>query len=125
MANMSNNTVVFGGNPAATERAKTLFKEIQAKQEETEKWHLPLFVTAPFSNMQEILVNEGAIKYQTRWHPNFNDLIKIADHFELDFTMTCGHISDCIFGEASYNNKIFNDIRDDRLSHDQQSGLSR
>ena len=121
---MCDNCVQFIGDPTAVEKVKELFTEIEEKQNETGKWQLPPYVTAPFSNMQEIVVNDPTINYQTRWYPNFNGLIQIADHFGLDFANVYSQVTDCIYGEATYLNKEFRDIRSDRPNH-QQIGLSR
>ncbi|MDP9079953.1 MAG: hypothetical protein M3O71_21210 [Bacteroidota bacterium] len=69
MANMCNNIVIFNGRPAALENVKLLFKEIQDTQEATGKWHLPPYVTADFSHMQDITVSEQQVSYETRWYP--------------------------------------------------------
>jgi Ferredoxin-like domain in Api92-like protein len=126
MANMCDNSVIFTGSPAAIKNVKTLFKEMQEKQEQTGKWCLPSYVTAPFSYMQDIVVNHEKVTFQTRWYPNFEGLIQIADHFQLDFMMNYYQLTDGISGEASYKNKLFNDNRLDKPRHEhQQNGLSR
>jgi hypothetical protein len=70
MANMCDNSVVFTGDPAAIENVKSLFKKIEEKQSKTGKWHLPPYVTAPFSYIQDISIDGEKINYQTRWYPN-------------------------------------------------------
>jgi Ferredoxin-like domain in Api92-like protein len=124
MANMCNNSVQFIGDPIAIEQVKALFREIEQKQNESGKWQLPPYVTAPFSNMQEIVVNDDAINYQTRWYPNFNGLIQIADRFGLDFANVYSQVADSIYGEATYLNKEFIDVRLNRPNI-QQIGFSR
>jgi hypothetical protein len=125
MANMCNNSVQFIGDPDIIEAIKALFEQIQKDQNETQKWSLPPYVTAPFSIKQEIVVNEETIDYQTRWYPNFNGLIQIADHFGLDFANVYSQVTDSIYGEATYLNKEFNDVRSDRPITQQQNGFSR
>lgn len=121
---MCNNSVQFIGEPIAVEKVKALFREIEQKQNATGQWQLPPYVTAPFSNMQEIMVNDKAVNYQTRWHPNFNGLIQIADHFGLDFAIAYSQVTDSIYGEATYINKEFSDVRSDRPNN-QQISFSR
>ncbi len=111
MANMCENSVVFTGNPAAVENVKALFKEIDEKQNETRKWHLPSCVTANFSHMQHISIDMEKINYETRWYPNFEGLIQIADHYQLDFVNNYNELDNGLFGEAGYKKGVFTDIR--------------
>ena len=128
MANMCDNNVIFTGDPQAIENVKALFREMQEKQEQTGEWHLPSYVTAPFSYMQEISINQATINYQMRWHPNFEGLIQIAEHHQLDFVTNYDELSNCIFGQAIYKNKLFNDFRLEphdfsSYNYDPQTGL--
>lgn len=111
MANICNNIVVFTGEPAALENVKLLFKEIQDTQEATGKWHLPPYVTADFSHMQDITINDQKITYETRWYPNLQGLIQIADHHQLDFVNQYDELANGIFGEAHYVKGKFHDFR--------------
>ena len=111
MANMCDNSIVFTGNPSALENVKALFKEIEEKQNETGKWHLPPYVTADFSHMQNITIDQDKINYDTRWYPNFEGLIQIANHYQLDFIINYNELANGLFGEASYKKGVFNDVR--------------
>lgn len=104
MANLCSNCVVFSGDPATIENAKALFKEIQTQQETTGQWYLPPYVTAEFSHMQDIVVHENTINYETRWLPNLPGLIQIANHFNLDFVSHYKEPANGVFGEANYIN---------------------
>jgi len=110
MANMCSNVVVFTGDPAAVENVKALFKEIEQKQNETGKWHLPPYVTANFSHMQDISMDNEKINYETRWYPNLQGLVQIADHFQLDFVNHYDEVANGVFGEASYTKGTLLDI---------------
>jgi len=103
MANMCNNSVIFSGEPSAVESVKAVFKEIQDQQEATGKWSLPSYVTADFSNMQDITINENTINYETRWYPNLQGLVQIANHFKLDFVSYYDEPGNGVFGKASYS----------------------
>jgi hypothetical protein len=111
MANMCDNSIVFSGTPSAVENVKALFKEIEEKQSKTGKWHLPPYVTADFSHMQNISIDQEKINYQTRWYPNFEGLSQIADHYQLDFVHKYDEQDNNLFGEASHKNRIFIDVR--------------
>lgn len=102
MANMCSNCVIFSGEPSAVESVKAVFKEIQDQQEATGRWHLPEYVTADFSNMQDITINENTINYETRWYPNLQGLVQIANHFKLDFVSYYDEPGNGVFGQASY-----------------------
>ena len=114
MANLCSNFVIFSGDPAAIENAKALFNKIQTQQETTGQWYLPQYVTAEFSHMQDIVVNDNAINYETRWAPNLQGLKQIADHFKLDFVSQYDEMSNCIFGEATYIKGTLLDVCLDR-----------
>jgi len=111
MANICDNSVVFSGAPSAVENVKALFKEIEEKQNQTEQWHLPPYVTAKFSYMQDIAIDHEKINYQTRWLPNLEGLTQIADHYHLDFVINYSELANSVFGEATYKSGVFNDVR--------------
>jgi hypothetical protein len=102
MANLCSNCVIFSGEPSAIESVKAVFKTIQDQQEATGKWSLPDYVTADFSNMQDISINENTINYETRGYPNLQGLVQIANHFKLDFVSYYDEPANGISGKASY-----------------------
>jgi hypothetical protein len=110
MANRCSNSVVFTGDPTAVKNVKALFKEIEDIQNETGKWHLPPYVTANFSHMQDISIDEEKINYETRWYPNLQGLVQIADHFKLDFVNYYDELANGVFDEASYTKGTLLDI---------------
>jgi len=107
---MCNNIVVFTGDPAALENVKALFKEIQDRQETTGQWYLPPYVTAESSHMLNIAIDQNTINYDTRWLPNLQGLIQIADHYKLDFVSYYNELADWVFGEATYTKGNLLDI---------------
>jgi len=102
MANLCSNCVIFSGDETALANVKELFQEIQDQQEATGKWYLPEYVTAAFSHMQDITIHENSINYETRWSPNLQGLVQIANHFNLDFKSYYDEMSNGVFGEATY-----------------------
>lgn len=104
MANWCDNNVVFSGDATRVERTKTFFKDIQEKQNCDERHWLPPFVI-------DMELNDEKINYSSRWIPNNEALVLIAEAFGVSFVNRYDELSMGIFGEATYSNGLYNDTR--------------
>ncbi|TRW21554.1 hypothetical protein FMM05_20060 [Flavobacterium zepuense] len=118
MANWCSNTVVFEGNPRAIEQIQGLFRAIADKQKIEDAGYLPDFNTTRNGHFFDIYWNEGDIgifQYLTRWAPNIETLIEIADHYQATFTLGYEEMGCRVYGLATYRNVVLTDIF---LEHD-------
>ncbi|HZY39758.1 MAG TPA: hypothetical protein VFE53_24050 [Mucilaginibacter sp.] len=125
MADWCNNHIVFSGDAARVENVRALFREIQEKQDRDEKLWLPPFVTAERSYMIAINVTDETIYFRSRWVPNIDALVQIANQYGLDFVNRYDEINTGVFGEASYTGGVLsninlddNDLKDSHFEND-------
>lgn len=114
MANWCFNNVVFSGDASSVENVSALFREIREKQDRDEKVWLPPFVTAERSYMIDIEVADEKVYYRSRWVPNIDALVQIANQYNVSFVNGYDELDTYLFGEASYNNKLLSNTRLDK-----------
>lgn len=110
MANWCNNYVYFSGDPARVEDVRALFREIQGKQDRDEKLWLPFFVTNKNGYMIDIDAHDEEIYYRSRWVPNIDVLVQIANHYAVDFLDSYDELQTGVFGEANYDRGVLSNI---------------
>lgn len=104
MANYCSNSVLFLGDQAAVTAITQLFADIEREQKRTDLYYLPDFVTDEKGYMLDISFNEGWINYESRWTPNLDLLVQLADRYQLDFISRFDEMTNWIYGEAVYQN---------------------
>jgi hypothetical protein len=104
MANWCTNWVIFSGEETQIKKANAMFKTMQEKEKETNEGQIPSFMAEPKEGFFfEIYEDESEIiSYSTKWSPNINDLIEIANHFKLGFEVLYEEIGNQIFGKAIF-----------------------
>ena len=102
MANYCSNSVCFIGDEQAVSDVRELFRNIQQKQSASHQYHLPDFITADKGYMEDIDANFDPIVYETRWVPNLEVLVQLAEHYGLDFIAEYAEPMEGLYGEAVY-----------------------
>jgi len=122
MANWCFNRVTFSGSAQAIEQVNNLFKAMAAKEKAEVCGQLPDYIDLPtdeawgseyfFEIKQEDNEdNNGCIfHYATKWSPNFEIVLEIADRYRLDFIQEYEELGCLLFGKAIYTNGVFNNI---------------
>lgn len=110
MANWCLNTVSFRGTAGQLEQVKNLFEELAAKCNTEQKGQLPDFVSSEKGYIFDIYCGDDTFFYCTKWVPNPDVLMQIADNLMLDFTCTYDEPGNCIYGEFEYNAGVFTAI---------------
>ena len=85
MANYVSNSVQFIGERARVAEVRELFLQIKEKQQVSNQYHLPDFVSDERGHMLDIAASGEWLNYETRWAPNLNLLQEVARHYELGF----------------------------------------
>lgn len=83
---------------------------MEVKEAKENKGQLPEFVKMNTGYFFSIRVEGDAIQYETRWAPNTDILIMIADHFDLEFTHEFDEPMMMIYGKSEYRNKCISVI---------------
>lgn len=103
MANYCSNSVVFTADEQTLQNIRDLFTEIEQNQLQHEKYYLPSFVTQEDGYMQDIVVDPQRITFETRWVPNTEVLLQIADFYKAGFTCKYQEMAMGIYGECRYD----------------------
>jgi hypothetical protein len=119
MANWCSNTVEFIGEHSQFEQLRELFEAMAGKEKKERKGQLPDFVKNEAGFLFETRWEDGILYYETKWSPNIQTMIKVADHFKVGFRHSYSEPGNMVFGEASYTEgrliDIFLDDDDYRL----------
>ncbi|TWI18862.1 hypothetical protein [Sphingobacterium siyangense] len=114
MANWCNNTVVFAGKPEAIRQIQQLFKEMAEQEQKEGCGQLPDFVADSnggyFFGIYQDYDNTDTFQYETKWSPNTEVLQKIAEHYKVDFTQDYEELGNCVFGRATFSDRLLTDI---------------
>ena len=113
MANWCSNSVAFEGNETALEQVKLEFVKMQLRENEENCGQLPEFVSDKKRGyFFDILLEDGdyIFNYQTRWSPNTEILLQIAEYFKVDFIHNYEEIGNQIYGVAVYSNNELSEI---------------
>jgi hypothetical protein len=96
--------VVFTAGEEKFGEIRAMFLDIQQKQSVSDQYHLPSFVTGK-GYMIDIEIQNNRISFETRWVPNLETLMEIADFYDATFACRFHEMSNGLFGEARYNQK--------------------
>ncbi len=114
MTNWCSNTVVFEGSPETIEQIKWLFQAMATKEQQEQKGQLPEFTSQNnggyFFDLYLDNDNTEVFQYQTKWSPNIEIVQKIAEHYKVDFVQDYEEMGNLVYGQATYNNGILQDI---------------
>ncbi|MEA5402855.1 hypothetical protein VB776_08010 [Arcicella sp. DC2W] len=87
---------------------------MKENEEKTSHGQLPHFVSningGYFFNLYWNEGDEGMFQYETKWSPNSKVLQSIADMFKVDFVLDYEEMGNLIYGRASYQNGILDDV---------------
>ena len=113
MANWCSNSVAFEGNETALEQVKLEFIKMQIRENKENCGQLPKFVSDKNRGyFFDILLEDGdcIFNYQTRWSPNTEILLQIAEHYKVDFIYNYEEIGNQIYGVAVYSSNELTEI---------------
>ena len=113
MANWCSNSVAFEGNETALEQVKLEFIKMQLRENEENCGQLPEFISDKKRGyFFDILLEDGdyIFNYQTRWSPNTEILLQIAEHYKVDFIYNYEEIGNQIYGVTVYSNNELSEI---------------
>lgn len=84
------------------------------KEQQEQKGQLPDFVNQHnggyFFDLYLDNDNTEVFQYQTKWSPNIEIVKEIAERYKVDFVQNYEEMGNLIYGQATYNNGIFQDI---------------
>jgi hypothetical protein len=110
MANWCSNRVEFTGEHSQFVELGNLFTAMAAKEKKEEKGQMPDFVKEDSGYMFQTGWENGILYFETKWGPNPEVMVKIADHFKVGFIHSYSEPSNCVHGEATYKESELNDI---------------
>ncbi|MBV2228542.1 MAG: hypothetical protein KUL85_16925 [Sphingobacterium mizutaii] len=111
MANWCTNIVLFNGDSNKLEEIEQLFNEMALREKETREGQLPPFVESAEGYCKDIYTEARTIHYETKWVPNTDILVQIADFYQVHFTHEYFELGFDFFGEATYEYGVLKDVR--------------
>ena len=110
MANWCSNRVEFTGEHSQFGELQSFFTAMAAKEKKEGKGQLPDFASGGTGFMFETAWEDGILYYNTKWSPNTDVIVKIADQFKTGFIYSYAETSNGEYGEATYSNGELTDI---------------
>ena len=113
MANWCSNSVAFEGNNTALEQVRLEFIKMQLRENKESCGQLPEFISDKNKGyfFDVSLENGGCnFNYQTRWSPNTEILLLIAEYYKVDFIYYYEEIGNQIYGVTVYSNNELKEI---------------
>lgn len=113
MANFCSNRVIFYGDKKTRQLLEQLFKGLARQQQKEGGGHLPPFIGKQGSAFYDMEWNddEEVLYYETRWAPNLDELVQLADYYGCGFECTYKEPMNNLFGRAQYIDGVLNDDR--------------
>lgn len=99
MANYCYNEVTFRGPLDALIKARLCFADLAQRE-----YGLPDFCSEECGVFFELGLKDDTISYRTRWDPNLNAVLQVAEHFGLDYTHFFEETGMGLLGEAYRTN---------------------
>ena len=113
MANWCSNSVAFEGNDTALEQVRLEFLKMKLRENKESCGQLPEFISDKNKGyfFDVSLENGGCnFNYQTRWSPNTEILLLIAEYYKVDFIYYYEEIGNQIYGVTVYSNNELKEI---------------
>jgi hypothetical protein len=98
------------------------FWEIERQQQLTHTYYLPDFVDDTSGYVQDISFNGHWINYESRWTPNLNLLVQLAERYQVRFIIGFDEMTNGIYGGALYSNGRLQSVYRD--AYDEKSAVS-
>lgn len=118
MPNWCYNQVDFSGAEKDLKKVTTLFLAMSAREGEEGQGQKPDFLgdeepeDSYFFDINADEFEDGydthSITYNTKWVPNLNDVLRIANHFNVDFEHQYEELGMQLYGKYRYQDKVLN-----------------
>ncbi|WEK20453.1 MAG: hypothetical protein P0Y49_04790 [Candidatus Pedobacter colombiensis] len=102
MANWCLNTVTFEADETVMEKIRVLFLEMAEREILYFRGQMPPFYRREHGYLFEIDWREQELFYLTKWSPNIDVMIAVADHYHACFVYTYEELAMGIYGMAIY-----------------------
>jgi hypothetical protein len=110
MANWCSNVVSFEGKPATIRNIRKLFNRMAKKQQRENKGQLPPFIKTEQGWFFDIRFEDNVLYYETKWAPNTDVLVQIANRYRVGFTHDYEERGCLVFGRSIYEQGNLSDI---------------
>lgn len=106
MAEWCINSVVFIAEPAQLTEIQTLFLQMAVKAQATGEGQPPHFILEHEGWFFDIVWKDNSLFYSTKWYPNTDHLIEVADYFCVDFRHHYAEVANGIYGLSVYTDGV-------------------
>jgi hypothetical protein len=104
MANWCLNTVIFQGESHRMEELRRLTERLIEREKMENCGQLYELVSEKSGYLFEISYDDGILCYLTKWSPNTQVLIAVADHLNLSYIHSYNEPGMMIYGQDTYEN---------------------
>lgn len=118
MANWCFNMVQFEGDTHQIKEVEQLFAAMAAREQKQQCGQLPDFAKQHNGYFFSIRWEEDVLYYETKWCPNTEQLLIIADHFNVGFIHDYEESGMQIYGQSTYRNGILTTVDLDPEDYD-------
>jgi len=80
------------------------------KENEQQRGQLPPFIKIDKDWCFNIRWEDDILYYETRWTPNTNVMVQVADRYGAGFTLEYDEIANGLYGKSEYINGVLTDI---------------
>ncbi len=109
MPNWCNYILFFTCSKVKERKLKQFFTDLAKKEQKEDKGQLPEFCNSEVGFLFFIRWENGILYYDTRWSPNIEVLVEIAEHFVVDFTYKYSELMMQIYGECTFTKGVLKD----------------
>ena len=100
------NSVTFTAEPAQLSKIQTMFMQMAADAARTGVGQLPIFIREQECYFFDIAWEEDVLFYSTRWVPNTDHLIEVAEFYGADFRHHYAETASSIYGISVYRDGV-------------------
>lgn len=118
MANWCFNMVQFEGDTHQLKEVEQFFTAMAALEQKQESGQLPGFAKEQNGYFFSVRWEEDVLYYETKWCPNTEQLVTIADHFHIGFIHDYEESGMQIYGQSIYRNGILTTVDLDPEDYD-------
>lgn len=118
MANWCFNMVQFEGDTHQLKEVEQFFTAMAAREQKQQSGQLPDFAQERNGYFFSIRWEEDVLYYETKWSPNTEQLVIIADHFNTGFIHDYEESGMQIYGQSTYHNGILTTVDLDPEDYD-------
>jgi hypothetical protein len=103
----------FRGKPKQSNRYNSYSNQWLKRNRKKNADNYPICTEHNGGYFFEIYQNDdvtGVFQYETKWSPNTEEVQKIAEHYNVNFTQDYEELGNCVYGRATFADELLTDV---------------